>query len=306
MRLYAGFDGGGSKTACCLCDETGALLGTGLGGSSNYLFERKEEAARAMKGSLAAAFSTAGLALQPLTGAFVGSAAILLGHGDAHLPFFESCIPAAQLYCDSDILPVWFGGTGGKPGVVAIAGTGSIAYGCTEQGFFRVGGWGPQLGDEGSGYDLGHRALQTAARMADGRIPTEPAFLNRILRFYDVKNAHDLIFAVKGENARQKIAACAKAVFELENNPVADRLLEETAEELALLCRTAARKAGREDLPVILSGGLAAPILPRLTQKLPRVALLQVSPALSCAALALEKAGHHTAALRLLEEGCSC
>jgi len=236
----------------------------------------------------------------------VGSAAILLGHGDAHLPFFESCIPARRLYCDSDILPVWFGGTGGKPGVAAIAGTGSIAYGCKEQGFFRVGGWGPQLGDEGSGYDLGRRALQTAARMSDGRIPSEPAFLNRILQFYDVKTAHELIFVVKGEDSRRKIAACAKAVFELENSPAADCLLEETAEELALLCRTAARKAGREDLPVILSGGLAAPILPRLAKKLPQATLLKVPPALSCAALALEKAGHHTAALRLLEEGCSC
>ena len=306
MKLYAGVDGGGSKTACCLCDEAGRLLGTGLGGSSNYLFSGKEEAAQAMKASLAAAFSAAGLKPEPLACAFVGSAAVLLGHGEAHLPFFERCIPAEQLFCDSDILPVWFGGTGGKPGVAAIAGTGSIAYGFTEQDFFRVGGWGPQLGDEGSGYDLGRRTLQTAARMSDGRIPPEPAFLDKILRFYDVKTAHDLIFAVKGEDSRRKIAACAKAVFELENSPAAERLLEETAEELALLCRTAARKAGREDLPVILSGGLAAPMLPRLAKKLPQVALLQVSPDLSCAALALEKTGHHTAALRLLEEGCTC
>lgn len=306
MKLYAGFDGGGSKTACCLCDEMGTLLGTGLGGSSNYLFSDRKEAAQAMKDALAAAFSAAGLAPRPLAAAFVGSAAILLGHGDAHLSFFKSCIPTAQLFCDSDILPVWFGGTGGKPGVAAIAGTGSIAYGFTEQGFFRVGGWGPQLGDEGSGYDLGRRALQTAARMADGRTPPEPAFLDKILQFYDVKTAHDLIFTVKGEDSRRKIAACAKAVFELENSPAAHRLLEETAEELALLCRTAARKAGREDLPVVLSGGLAAPILPRLVQKLPQVTLLNVPPALSCAALALEKAGHHTSALRLLEEGRSC
>ena len=183
------------------------------------LFSDREEAAQAMKDALAAAFSAAGLVPQPLATAFVGSAAILLGHGDAHLSFFKSCIPTAQLFCDSDILPVWFGGTGGKPGVAAIAGTGSIAYGFTEQGFFRVGGWGPQLGDEGSGYDLGRRALQTAARMADGRIPPEPAFLDKILQFYDVKTAHDLIFIVKGEDSRRKIAACAKAVFELENRP---------------------------------------------------------------------------------------
>ena len=38
MKLYAGFDGGGSKTACFLADEQGQLLGQGIGGPSNYLF----------------------------------------------------------------------------------------------------------------------------------------------------------------------------------------------------------------------------------------------------------------------------
>ncbi len=49
MKLYAGFDGGGSKTACFLCDEEGNLLGSGLGGSSNYLFCGKTAAAEAVK-----------------------------------------------------------------------------------------------------------------------------------------------------------------------------------------------------------------------------------------------------------------
>ena len=49
IAANAGFDGGGSKTACCLCDEKGTLLGTGLGGSSNYLFSDRKEAAQAMK-----------------------------------------------------------------------------------------------------------------------------------------------------------------------------------------------------------------------------------------------------------------
>lgn len=306
MKLYAGFDSGGSKTACFLCDEEGNLLGSGLGGSSNYLFCGKTAAAEAVKESLFTAFAAAEIEAQPLACAFVGSAAILLGHGAQHLPFFRDCVPARQVFCDSDILPVWFGGAAGGDAVAAIAGTGSIAYGCTAEGFFRVGGWGPLLGDEGSGYDLGRRALQTAARMADGRAPLDPAFLERLLRFYDVKTAHDLIFAVNGKDYRRKIAACAKVVFELENSPTAHRLLEETAEELALLCRTAAQGAGREDLPVILTGGLAESILPRLWTRLSQVSLLPVPPGLACAALALEKDGRSAAALRLLREGCLC
>lgn len=308
MKLYAGFDGGGSKTACYLTDEQGNLLGVGFGGSSNYLFCGREAAAQAVRQALESAFANAGLEVQSLAGAFVGSAAILLGNGDFHAPFFRNCIDTQRLDCDSDILPVWFGGAKGDDAVVVIAGTGSIAYGCTEMGFYRVGGWGPLLGDEGSGYDLGHRALQTAARMADGRIPEEDLFLKEILTFYGVKTPHDLISAVKGEDSRKKIAACAKLVFELAQagSPNAAKLLEQTADELALLCRTAAKKAGREDLPVILAGGLAQSILPFLQKRVTSVKALQIKPGLACAALALERSGLSDAARRLLKEGCLC
>ena len=51
MKLYAGFDGGGSKTACYLTDEQGNLLGVGFGGSSNYLFCGREAAAGGAAGS---------------------------------------------------------------------------------------------------------------------------------------------------------------------------------------------------------------------------------------------------------------
>lgn len=308
MKLYAGFDGGGSKTACYLTDGQGRLLGTGVGGSSNYLFCGREGAAQAVRAALAGAFAASGMEMQQLEGAFVGSAAILLGNGDFHTPFFRECIETRQLDCDSDILPVWFGGAKGEDAVVAIAGTGAIAYGCTGDGFFRVGGWGPLLGDEGSGYDLGRRALQTAARMADGRMAEEPAFVQAILAFYGIQTPHELISAVKGEDSRKKIAACARKVFDLarEGSAAASLLLEQTADELALLCRTAMKKAGREDLPVVLSGGLAQAILPRLQKQLTRVTALQIKPGLACAALALEKSGLSDAARRLLEEGCSC
>ena len=59
-----------------------------------------------------------------------------------------------------------------EPGVVVIAGTGSIAYGVSQRGVAaRAGGWGPTLGDEGSGYWIGRRALAAVMRDADGRGP---------------------------------------------------------------------------------------------------------------------------------------
>lgn len=306
MTLFAGFDGGGSKTVCCLTDEQGRLLGLGHGGPLNYLFCGREVAARSVRESLSGAFADAGLEPRPLAGCFVSSAAVLLGHGDFHKPFFEECIDAERLDCDSDILPVWFGGAGDAPAAVVIAGTGSIAYGCSSEGFARVGGWGPLLGDEGSGYDLGRRALQTAARMADGRMAEDPAFLSAILRFYGVETPHKLISAVNGSDSREKIAASAKAVCALADggNATADKLLKECARELALLINTIRQKSGGEGWPVVLSGGLSGAMLPRLRALIDAdLRCLTVPPAVSAAAIALHRAGLQDAAQRLLKEG---
>src|SRR5918993_494438 len=63
-------------------------------------------------------------------------------------------------------------GAGASPGIVVISGTGAIAYGVSHHGVAaRAGGWGPTLGDEGSGYWIGRRALAAVMRDADGRGP---------------------------------------------------------------------------------------------------------------------------------------
>ena len=304
MKLFAGFDGGGTKTTCCLADETGRLLGLGRGGPLNYLFCGRETAASSLTDALSSAFAAAELTPRALAGVFVSSAAILLGHGESHRLFFAEHLSAEQLDCDSDILPVWFGGAGEDPAIVVIAGTGSIAYGCSKAGFTRVGGWGPLLGDEGSGYDLGRRALQTAARMADGRIAENTAFLAEIQQHYGVKTPHELIWAVNGADSREKVASCAKTVFSLADsgNATAQELISQSVRELTLLIDTARRKAGGEGWPVVLSGGLAKALLPRLGH-LGDVRPLPAAPAVCAAAIALHRAGLPQAAQRLLKEG---
>ena len=81
----AGIDGGGTKTACVLTDEEGRLLGTGIGGPSNYLYCGKELAAESVRTATEQAFKEAGLEPQKLDAAYMASAAILLQHGDAHV-----------------------------------------------------------------------------------------------------------------------------------------------------------------------------------------------------------------------------
>ena len=87
-------------------------------------------------------------------------------------------------------------GVGDEPGVVIVAGTGSIAYGRNARGeAARAGGWGYVLGDEGSGYWIGRLALRAVVRQADGR-GAATALTPRMLAHFGVSRPQDLIHEV--------------------------------------------------------------------------------------------------------------
>ena len=314
MKLFAGYDGGGTKTACVLTDETGRILGSGLGGPSNYLYCGREVAAESVRCATANAFADAGIPEQRLDTAYMASAAILIQHGDAHVPFFSTCMDADHVICESDIYNIWFGSVRERPAVITIAGTGSITYICSPEGHLRVGGWGPLLGDEGSGYDLGLQALKLACRMYDGREKAETAFMDSMFRHYETSTPGELLRKLNRGDTRSAVADAAREVFDLydQGSPTAAALLESCAEEIALTVRTAIRRdGGSAEYPLILSGGLVreeSPLYAMLKEKLlqpgsgiSQITALQVHPAVASAALALHHAGYEDAVEHLLE-----
>ena len=314
MSLFIGYDGGGTKTACVITDDKGRLLGTGIGGPSNYLYCGKELAAASVKDATEQAFRQAGLEPQPFEAAYMASAAILLGHGDSHVPFFSTCIDAKQVLCESDIYPIWYGSVGTAPAAVSIAGTGALTYICSDKGFTRVSGWGPLLGDEGSGYDLALRALRTACRMYDGRVAMDELFLKGIFGHYEAETPFQILRALRDDDTRSKVASCARVVFGLyeQGSPTAKALMEETADEIALaVCTAALNSECPKPLPVVFSGSLVQAdraLYPLLQERLLKegspicsVHALQVHPAVASAALALHAAGLEEAAMTLLE-----
>ena len=304
MKLFAGYDGGGTKTACVLTDESGQILGFGLGGPSNYLYCGREVAAESVRSATEQAFADAGLSPRRSDTAYMASAAILIQHGDAHVPFFRTCIDADHLICESDICNIRFGAVRERPAVVTIAGTGAITYLCKKETLVRVGGWGPLLGDEGSGYDLGLRALKLACRMYDGREAEDKPFMDAIFGHYALSTPGELLRELNKGDIRSAVADAARVVFALyaQNSPTAAALLEACAEEIALAVQTAIRRDdGTEDYPLILSGGLlknGSPLCDMLKARLlvpgsriSEITALQVHPAVASAALALHHAG---------------
>jgi glucosamine kinase len=78
--------------------------------------------------------------------------------------------PAVRII--SDVEAAYLGALGAAPGVLLLAGTGSIALGRDAAGrWHRAGGLGPLLGDEGSAFWIGRAWLRATARRRDlGRL----------------------------------------------------------------------------------------------------------------------------------------
>jgi N-acetylglucosamine kinase-like BadF-type ATPase len=152
-------------------------------------------------------------------------------------------------------------GTEAREGIVLIAGTGSVAYGRDASGGEdRVGGWGYLLGDEGSGYEIGRRALTAVLRQFDGRGP-QTALTELVLNAYRLPEPTALIPLVYGEQAsREQVARAARLVFEAAamGDAVAQSLLEHAAGELASHVVALLQKMNftAQRVHVVLAGGL--------------------------------------------------
>src|SRR5262245_63087611 len=138
--------------------------------------------------AVAKASQQAGVELPEITAACVGLAGV--SHPDHHrlmLSALKKALPISDITLETDARVALAGATGNKAGVVIIAGTGSIACGVNSRGrFARAGGWGPVMGDEGSGSYIGRRALESVVMSYDYR--GEPtSMMEPILRHFGVQ-----------------------------------------------------------------------------------------------------------------------
>lgn len=166
-----GIDAGGTRTRALLLDlESGRTL-RGEAGSANWT----SLGADACVASVRAALADAGAETLPLAAVCAGFAGYYPPHHaeEARQALAAVVGPDTPLEVVPDVVAAWAGALAGEPGVLVIAGTGSIAYGRDSEGNeARAGGWGPLLGDPGSGYDTGRQALLAVAEDIDGGPPT--------------------------------------------------------------------------------------------------------------------------------------
>jgi N-acetylglucosamine kinase-like BadF-type ATPase len=146
---------------------------------------------------------------------------------------------APRVVVVSDVEAAYLGALGARPGVLLLAGTGSIALGRDRGGrFARAGGLGPLLGDDGSAFAIGRAWLR------GGAVPWA--------RARGLATAPDAV---------ARVAALAPGVLRRAGagDPTARRVVREAQEALAALAAGAARALGlRPPITVSWAGGLLA------------------------------------------------
>ncbi len=189
MRYVLGFDGGGTKTDCMLMDASGAVQGRAQAGPSNPLRVGFGAAMAALREAAKSATAQAGLASNAQATAICAG---LAGAGPAEsskkiYALLAAEFPESKVQVCTDI-DLTMAAAGDGPAIVVLAGTGSFAAGRNAAGETgRSGGYGSQIGDEGSAYDIGRRAVLWAMHEND-RTGADSLLGQRVLRELACKN----------------------------------------------------------------------------------------------------------------------
>jgi N-acetylglucosamine kinase-like BadF-type ATPase len=297
-----GIDAGGTKTVCLLADEHGQVLSEARGGAANLHASGELEVEKVLHQVMEAAIGDRE----------ISPAAICLGIAGVDREDDAATVRAimrrigykSHVVVVNDALIALAAGAGEAPGIVIIAGTGSIVYGRNARyDAARAGGWGHIIGDEGSGYWIGREALAAVMRASDGRGPAT-RLTEDVLAYFSLSDVSGIPRIVYDrELPRMSVAALGPTVQRAQElgDTVAVRILQRAAEELVLGARSVSTKLDMrgEAFPFVLAGGVF-PVVPwlvreaaqRLVEVAPRsqVCLLDVEPATGAVCLALAEA----------------
>lgn len=271
MAYYLGIDGGGSKTTCVVGDES-SLLATVTVGGSNITRVGEAGARAALHQAIREASDAARINPQQVSCACIGAAGAGRSEIASTVRKIVAEIISGKIEVVGDMEIALAAAFGAGPGVIVIAGTGSIAFGRDAQGrTARAGGWGFAVSDEGSAHWIGReavRAVLRAADQADGdqaeRESSGPA--ERL--FHELKTSwrlDSLPQLARVANADPDFAALFPAVLAAAEagDAVARKVIGDGSHELGQLAGIVLRRlfprqhsTGQSAVPMAMAGGV--------------------------------------------------
>lgn len=254
-------DAGGTTTRALVVDQDGACGPTVRAGAGNPISGAQQAAANiadACEAARAAGHQQPQLVLATVAG--------ILARDFPELPqaLAERGLPT-RLVLVSDLLGAYFSGTASPDGSVMIVGTGAVAAQISggELSAVRDGlGW--LLGDEGSGFWIGHHVARAVAADLEGRGPGTSLTARVLELLVDVPHRvgvrqADVAALLTWTQARRPVELAQLAVLASEeagSDAVARQLCAEAARHAL---STLASLPGTGDGPVVLGGGVLDP-----------------------------------------------
>lgn len=300
--LHVAIDAGGTKTELVLFSGDGLVRDRWRGKGCNPSRIGLEQAGNELGALLAELLRDHGGMSLPLASLFAGIAGGTVVDRERYLETrFRAALPhAKRVATGSDMVNALNSGLGRRQdGMALIAGTGSVVYVRIGGSGHRIGGWGPVLDDEGSGFHLGRLALKAVLMQGDGRGPA--TLLTALCEERLGKPAPEAVPDIE-RLGPVYVASFAPLVFQAarQQDLVAGEILDHCADQLALLVR-----AGLERFPAAVTprltvvGGVLSgadnPLLALLTARLGRpcdIILPDLPPVFGAAVEAVELAGH--------------
>ena len=247
-KYFLGVDGGGTKTHAVIIDARSRLVGEALSGGSNLLRGGLEDALAHIDRAVSEACAAGKISRDEISAACLGLAGVNHPiHYHTMKDALDHSLGIQNLQLITDFRAALAGALDGEPGVVIIAGTGSIAVGVNAAGEEeRSGGWGPTFSDEGSAFDIAKRALRAVTGSFDGRSPST-TLTDRVCRRLGIASAVDLPGVIyNGDSEPVEIASLAQVVSEAAEagDEVAQRILADAGSELGRLVVSVIEKLG--------------------------------------------------------------
>ncbi|WMT92659.1 BadF/BadG/BcrA/BcrD ATPase family protein [Pelagibacterium sp. H642] len=293
MSLVMGIDCGGSKSIAVLVDKTGRIADLTVGPGIDPTAAENFEAELA---SLLDALVPDGLSWAAATAGFPYFGEV------SRFTAIETELASQKLGAmarpSNDVEIAHIGAFGGGEGVLCLAGTGSMAWAKGPKGTARAGGFGDIIGDEGSAFRIGQRALGLLSHEADGRRPRS-AFGSALAQAAGIETDQLIEWTYSHANVRAGVAGLARYVSALaeQGDAEAQEILSGAGSELSTLALAAAKMAGLgQGAPLALAGSVFADPVVRaaLTERYGADPIAsQLSPAGGAALDAARRAGWH-------------
>lgn len=253
--MYLGIDGGGTHTRARLVSDAGSILGSGEAGPANGP-SGLPQALQAIEDAYSQAVTQAGLTTAEVASIHAGMGLAGLNRRGFLDGLKAHAFPFDTTGFASDAAIANLGAHAGGDGAIVIVGTGSVGFARVGDSIFTIGGYGFPVSDEGSGAELGQRAIRRALWARDGRIPHTP-MTQEVLDHFHGSAGEVVDWTARAAPADYAAFAPMVLAHAIQGEPNAELIVQDSARRIEAIIRTLLERGAPH---CCLMGGIAAPM----------------------------------------------